>query len=177
MTNSETLELSVEEFSEKHPALNPLLLVEHARVVLARYHRSPASFRVHYDEHEHNAAVSFRDPDHRSLATLEQEDFVEKGAIVMAGLALNSLAGKQITRVVRRGTKVDYFVGEAPDDFRWILEVGGISQGNLAAKRREKREQLKQSIYRTPPHNKDGFVSTTRFAQPAATALDSVVVT
>ena len=67
------------------------------------------------------------------MNTLEREDFVEKGAIVMAGLLLTRLEGKQITRVVPRGTHVDYFVGESPQDFRWIMEVGGTDEARWQA--------------------------------------------
>ena len=99
---------------------------------------------------------------------------MEKGAIVLAGLLLASFEGKQITRVVRRGAKVDYFAGEQPGDYRWILEVSGTDADSFSSRRMEKREQLRQSLYHRPPHSKDGFVSVTRFAPVAATALDFI---
>ena len=167
--------LDVEDFARLHPALNGPLLLEHARVALAAHHASPAPFQIHRgDAATLAAAVRFGKPHPRSADTLEREDFVEKGAVVLAGLLLSQFEGKQITRVVRRGARVDYFVGEQSGDFRWIPEVSGTDAENLAARRREKAEQLRESIYYWPPHSKDGFVSVTRFAPAAATALDSI---
>jgi hypothetical protein len=171
----ERIDLAVESFGEHHPAINPVLLVEHARVALVKYHESPADFHCYYGSSEMcPASVAFEFPDPRSENTLEREDFVEKGAIVLAGMLLTEFEGKQITRVVARGACVDYFVGESRDDFRWIMEVGGTDEGDLAGLRSKKRRQLEQSPYRQPPHRKDGFVSTTRFAQQGAAALDPV---
>jgi hypothetical protein len=175
MGSRECVDLAVDQFGEKHPATNPSMLVEHCRVALAKYHESPASFRFYHGmENEYPGRVSFESPDPRSEATLEREDFVEKGAIVMAGMLLAEFEGKQITRVVKRGTHVDYFVGEHPDDTGWIMEVGGTDEGSLAGLRSKKRRQLEASPYREPPHEKDGFVSVTRFAPQAAAALDPV---
>jgi len=172
---AEASTLDVEDFARLHPALNGPLLLEHARCALAAFHGSPASFQVHQgDAAPHTAAVTFGTPHPHSAATLEREDFVEKGAIVLAGLLLFHFEKKQITRVVRRGTRVDYFVGEQPGDFRWILEVSGTDTASFASRRQEKWEQLRDSIYHRPPYSKDGFVSVTRFAPVAATALDSI---
>ena len=44
----------------------------------------------------------------------------------------------------------------------------------FAARRREKRQQVNESIYHLPPYSRDGFVSVTRFAPVAAIALDTV---
>jgi len=171
---SQTVVLDIEAFGAGQPALNPDLLVEHARVALARYHESPAGFAVCTGADEHPATVVFGRPDPRSGATLERERFVENGAIVMAGIVLNRFERKQITRVLKRGRHVDYFVGDMPDDFRWILEVGGTDERNFTTLRSEKRAQLEGSPYRLPPHSKDGFVSVTRFAPGAVTASDRV---
>jgi hypothetical protein len=172
---AEPVVLTVEEFPRLHPALHAPLLVEHARVALAAHHASPASFQVHRGDAPGLAAVVHFDRPHPlSADTLEREDFVEKGAIVLAGLLLARFEGKQITRVVRRGARVDYFVGERPGDFRWIVEVSGTDAESFASRRREKRDQLGDSLYHRPPHSKDGFVAVTRFAPVAATALDPV---
>lgn len=169
------IDVTVESFGEVHPEMNPILLVEYARVALAKYHQSPGSFDFHHgDTVRCPAKVHFGSPDPRSESTLEREDFVEKGAIVMAGLLLTQFEGKRITRVVGRGPHVDYFVGECPQDFRWIMEVGGTDAGGLGSVRSRKHNQLAKSLYRQTPHNKDGFVAVTRFAPQAATALDPV---
>ena len=89
----------------------------------------------------------------------------------MAGLLLTQFEGKRITRVVGRGECVDYFVGEGPQDFRWIMEVGGTDEGGLGSVRSRKHRQLAQSPYH---QYKDGFVAVTRFAPKAASALDPV---
>jgi hypothetical protein len=98
--------------------------------------------------------------------------FVEKGAVVVAGLVLMATEQLQITRVVPRGSKVDYFVGRTPEDQEAILEVGGTDEDSLAQLRRKKCTQLEKSFYRRPLYCMSGFVSTTRFAMPSATALE-----
>ncbi len=165
-------EVGIESFGGEHPEMNPVLLLESARVALAKHQRSPASFVFHDgDKTSSSAQVHFGDPDPRSVRTFEREAFVEVGAIVMAGLLLRQFEGKRITRVVGRGKRVDYFVGEHPQDFRWIMEVGGTDEGGLGAVRSKKHDQLAQSPYR---QYKDGFVAVTRFAPQAASALDPV---
>ena len=171
---SEFVEIPISAFAEQNRAMNPDLLLEHTRVALSRYHSPPADFRFCRDGEERPAKVSFDRPDPRSADTLEREDFVEKGAIVLAGLLLCHVEGKQITRVLCRGSNVDYFVGEAPGDMRWILEVGGTDEGSFAGLRTTKHKQLERSPYRRAPHSKDGFVSVTRFAPIAAAACDPV---
>jgi len=168
------LAATVETFAGQHPAMDAALLLGYARVALARYHNSPADFVFCHGEEEWPATVVFDCPDPRSQDTLEREDFVEKGAIVLAGVLLQHFEGRQITRVMKRGSHVDYFVGEAPGDTRWILEVGGTDEQNFTALRNRKRRQLEGSPYRFPPHGKDGFVSVTRFAPDAAAACDFI---
>lgn len=170
----EAIPLSVEDFEKHHPGLNPNLFTEHARVALAHHHNSPAPFRLFRGAEEFAAIMSFTDPEPRPASSLERERFVELGAIVMAGLLLAHFEGKQITRVTKRGSRVDYFVGERRGERCWILEVGGTDEGSLASLRNDKHEQLRQSPYRLPPHRKDGFVAATRFAPVAASALDPV---
>jgi hypothetical protein len=173
---TEVIALVLEDFLKYHPALNGLLLLEPARVALAKYHSSPARFQIQYGSETMMASVSFELPDPRSANTLEREDFIEKGAIVMAGLLLAHFEGKQITVVLpARGGHIDYFVGERPSDCRWILEVSGTDQGSLESRRKEKREQLKASVYHRPPRSKDGFVAVTRFAPPAASLLEAII--
>jgi hypothetical protein len=106
--------------------------------------------------------------------TLQRPDFIEYGAIVLAGLVLSATEGLMITRVTRRGSRVDYFVGRQPGDQEAILEVGGTDSGSLASLRGSKQAQLRESFYAGPPLSLPGYVSATRFAQPAASALDHV---
>jgi hypothetical protein len=131
-------------------------------------------FQLHHGTKTVAATVKFKSPHPRSAATLEREDFVEKGAIVLAGLLLTHFEGKQITRIVPRGGRIDYFVGERPGDFRWILEVSGTDVGSLEARRQKKRAQLLESFLHRPPCSRDGYVSVTRFGPRAASTLDAV---
>lgn len=170
----EPIAAHIKSFAGAHLALNADLFEEYARVALSRFHRSPATFTFCTGDVHYPACVEFDVPDSRSEGSLEREKFVELGAIVMAGILLQELEHKQITRVVPRGERVDYFVGEKLGDFRWILEVGGTDQGSFESKRRTKRQQLMESPYRQAPYCKDGFVSVTRFAPPAASSCDSV---
>ncbi len=154
-----------------HPEMHPSI-ADFARAALGRHGASPRSFKALRDGIPHPAAVSFAPPDGRMMATYERETIVEYGAIVLAGLLLGAWESKQITRVCRRGSRVDYFVGEAPGDQRWILEVGGTDDGSHQARRTEKRKQMEDSPYRRGPFRKGGFVSATRFAEPSVTSLD-----
>jgi len=120
------------------------------------------------------AKISFEPADPRSRGTLEREKFVELGAIVLAGLCLMYFERRRITRVTRRGNKVDYFVGELPGDTSHIMEVGGTDHRSFTTLRAEKHAQLRKSPYRLPPHVKDGFVAVTRFAPEAASGVDFV---
>jgi hypothetical protein len=170
----EPIAAAISSFAGAHPGLNADLFEEYARVALSRYHRSPATLTFCVGEDNYPACVEFDLPDPRSEASLEREKFVEHGAIVLAGILLQTFEHKQITRVVGRGTRVDYFVGERTGDFRWILEVGGTDQGGFESLRRTKRQQLEKSPYRRAPYFRDGFVSVTRFAPSAASSCDFV---
>jgi hypothetical protein len=163
----------VETFAALHTGMDPTL-TGFARAALSLHGASPRSFRALRDGSSQLASVSFMSPDRRTEATYERERIVEFGAIVLAGLLLHEWEGKQITRVVRRGGRVDYFVGKIAGDVDWILEVGGTDSGVHQAKRSEKLQQLRDSFYRRPPFRKDGFAGATRFAEPAVTSLDAV---
>jgi hypothetical protein len=69
---SEIAEIDVEGFSRLHPALNSDLLVEPARVALAKYHQSPAAFLLHRDKLKTRSHVRFTSPEGstRSLQTV-----------------------------------------------------------------------------------------------------------
>ena len=44
------IDVTVESFGKEHPEMNPMLLIEHARVALTKYHQAPASFDFHHGE-------------------------------------------------------------------------------------------------------------------------------
>jgi hypothetical protein len=106
------LELDIETFGERIPALNPALFLEPTRSAFADHHTSPATIRIYYNGLDREALVRFQEPDPRTSATLERETIVEFGAILMAGLLLRELEGKRIDRVAGRGQHVDYFLGD-----------------------------------------------------------------
>jgi hypothetical protein len=163
----------VEVFAALHPAMDPGIIM-FARAALSRHGGAPRSFSALRDGTACPASFSFATPDVRTEKTYEREKIVELGAIVLAGLLLHAWKGKQLTRVCKRGSRVDYFVGENPGDQRWILEVGGTDDGNHQAKRTEKRKQLEDSPYRRAPFQMDGFVGATRFTEPSVTSLDTL---
>ncbi len=169
------VELDVEMFPKSNPSMDTTLL-KHAREALGSHEASPRSMTARRGENAQSAVVAFANADPATARTFAREVIVENGAIVLAGLLLAAWEGKQITRVVPRGARVDYFVGERPEDFRWILEVSGTDRGDHATRRNQKRVQLLDSIYRRPPHSKNGFVAVTRFAVPACSSLDAIPV-
>ncbi len=172
----ERIRLQIDEFGHRNPGLNPLFFLEAARTALAHHHpSSPAVFRVTtWRAEQLELEVHFASPDPRSAQSMGREHFIEFGAIALAGLLLPHLEGKQITRVTRRRDRVDYFLGVKPGDFRWILEVGGMSRGTPFGLLRRKREQLLQSPLRLGPAFLDGYVSVTKFSYPGVTMLDFV---
>ena len=157
--------LDVNTFRETHKHLNPALLLEHARVALAWHHESPVEVEV-MAETSMVASVKFRRPNSRSILTLQPKEFIEKGAVVFAGLLLYALENKVITMVTEIGDRCDYFVGESPGDVRWLLEVSGTDHGNVNVRVEKKRNQLLASRHASYPFVKGGFVAVTRFARP-----------
>lgn len=171
---SETISLAIENFPEQHPCMHPELLVEAARSALEHEHVSPAQFAAYNKDEEFETTIQFNPADPRTKDTLERERIVEQGAIVLAGLLLTHFHGKQITRVVGRGSRVDYFVGDAAGHQQSILEVGGTDGGSFGHLRTTKREQMEQSPYRKAPHWKIGYVAATRFSPAAKTGIEVI---
>jgi len=154
--------------------MSPEPLVLTARAALSKHHPSPVTMSVQHGSASGAATVEFAQPDPRIHDTIERPRIVEHGAIVIASLLLNHLEGKQLVRVVPRGDRVDYYVGEGPEDLRWVMEVGGTDRGSLEALRGKKREQLAESPLRQPPFNKHGFSCAVRFESPSGACLDSM---
>ena len=150
-----TLTLDVDAFPSLHPHLDPGL-AGYARSALARHGASPKRFRALKTEAEESATISFGPTDDRIDTTYERETVVEHGAIVIAGLLLCAWEAKVITRVCKRGSRVDYFVGEKEGDQRWILEVSGTDFASHEARRASKRAQLRASPYRRPRSARKG---------------------
>jgi hypothetical protein len=167
------MSFDVEAFAALHSAMDPGIVM-FARAALSRHGGPPRSFSALRDGVACPASFSFAAPDQRTEKTYERERMVELGAVVLAGLLLHAWEGKQLTRVCKRGSRVDYFVGDNPGEERWVLEVGGTDDGSHQAKRTEKRKQLEDSLYRRAPFRMDGFVGATRFTAPSVTSLDTI---
>lgn len=166
------LNLVIEEFGPSHPGLNPTLLMEPARVALARYHRSPAKFRIIGPAGETTALVHFGMPDPRSANTVERERCVEEGAIVFGAMLLAKLRGIRITRVVPRRGRADYFLESPVEPGLWLLEVSGTDEGEIQTRKRTKIRQLQATPYRDTPNFRGGYVAVTRFAPEACSLLE-----
>jgi hypothetical protein len=166
--------LDIEKFPAAHREMLPDVLMHPARAALERYHHSPAAFTIRIDANHVDATVRFAPADPRTVLTMERPRIVEHAAIVMAGVLLTKFHRKAITRVLRRGERVDYYVGKNPGEVTEILEVGGTDEGGIDALREKKHAQLGASPLRRAPHYKDGFVAVTRFAPEAVSVLDAV---
>jgi hypothetical protein len=166
------LSLVVEDFGRSHAGLNPDLLIEPTRVALSRYHQSPANFKIIGPRGETTASVHFGMPDPRSVNTIERERCVEEGAIVFGAMVLAELGGIQITRVVPRRGRADYFL-ESPDEPGfWLLEVSGTDEGEIQTRKRSKLRQLQATPHRNTPGFRGGYVAVTRFAPAACSLLE-----
>ncbi len=92
----------------------------------------------------------------RCLRTYQSSVLTEFAALAVACILLNKRAGLEITEVTRRGSKIDYWIGQRD----LVLEVSGTESGDLAALCEKKAgEQLLKN-----PHQKDGFVCVSRFS-------------
>jgi hypothetical protein len=104
------LALDVEDFPAQQPNINGNLFVEQTRVVLqAAGNAQPMPVNVYHDEAELTALVRFAPPHPRSAISLNRNEFVEKAAIVMAGLLAYRRLGLRFLEVVEIGDRVDYF--------------------------------------------------------------------
>lgn len=96
----------------------------------------------------------------RCLRTYQATVLTEFAALAVACILLNTRAGLEITEVTRRGSKIDYWIGNRD----LVLEVSGTEKGDLAGLCDKKAaEQLLKN-----PHRKDGFVCVSRFSTPTA---------
>ena len=171
---SEPLELDVETFPADHPAIRGQMLTEYARAALGAHGGSPCSLNAHCRDSIRPALISFRPPDPRSHDTVQRPVIVEFGAVVIGGQLIRATEGLQITRVARRGDRIDYFLGQQRGDEGTLLEVSGTDKGSLDDLGHRKQRQLLESFYARPPFSRPGFVSVTRFADPAASRLIAV---
>ena len=156
------LHVDVEAFGAQHPGLNERLLLEPARVALARHGTSPRPMDFVVQQKPSRGTVAFAPPDPRSADTLQHEQFTELGAVVMAGLLLHARLAMQITRVTRRGSRVDYFVGRSPGAQEGVMEVKGRHDEMVEALASRASVQLSKSIYVGPPFRMPGFIAVTR---------------
>lgn len=169
---SSALHLNVEAFgAQQHPGLNEQLLVEHARVALAKHGVSPRAMDFLIERTRSCGTVAFSLPDPRSTNTLQAKQFTELGAVVMAGLLLHDRLGLQITRVTECGSRVDYFVGRSPGAQEGVLEVKGRDDEAVEVLAARASSQLAKSPYVGPAFRMPGFVAVTRFSPHAASLV------
>jgi len=166
-------DLLVERFLEDHPAMHDSL-VAFARAALAFENGSPCEHALHHVGTAYNAATHFGIADPKVANTYQREVIVEYGAVVIAGLILHKLQNLRLTRVTRRGSRVDYFVGTNPGDQLGILEVSGTDEGRPEDRIKTKRGQLLESPYRKPPFSLHGWAAVTRFAPPLTSVVESI---
>lgn len=162
-SKSDELHLDVESFEAQHPAVNGRLLVEHARVALAKHGASPRSMTFLVERVRASGKVAFASPDPRSANTLQQKLFTETGAVVMAGLLFQARLGLQITRVAPCGSRVDYFVGRSPGAQEAVVEVKGREDEPIETLASRASAQLAKSVYVSPAFHLAGFIAVTRF--------------
>jgi hypothetical protein len=173
---STALSFTIEDFGRHHPRLNPDLLIERARVALSRYHESPASFKIVGPSGEFTSSIHFGAPDSRSANTVERERCVEEGAILLGAILVAEIERKQITRIVPRRGRADYFLGSHSEPGYWLLEVSGTDKGDIQARSRIKMQQLQSTPYRCEPGFRGGYVAVTRFAPPACSLLEAWIL-
>lgn len=170
-TGPEDAHLDVESFGRQHPAMNPQLLLEHARVALSKHGVSPREVTVTFDRAIRRGTVAFRMPEVTSANTLQEKTFTELGAVVMAGLLLHRQRGLQLTRATRCGSRVDYFVGRSPGSQEGVVEVKGRDVESVESLAERARSQLSRSFYMHAGYNLPGYVAVTRFAPMAASLV------
>ena len=136
---------------------------------------SPRDHALRHLGEAHAARTHFNAADPKIADTYQREDIIEYEAIVVAGLILSELQQLRLTRVTRRGSRVDYFLGTTPGDQAAVLEVSGTDNGSLADRLAGKRRQVEQSFYRSPPFSMRGFVAVTHFSPPLASVVDCVL--
>lgn len=167
------MELELGAFADLNPDVNPDLFLEHARVALSRFHRSPMRLRVEIDSTSvSEVLIHFPQPDPRSIESLQPKEWIEKGAIVIAGLLLPHHYGLRIVQIATIGESVDYYLGTSKIDPCAILEVGGTDHEDCRYRANRKRKQVEESLLFQEPHSIDGVISVTRFQSPAVSILE-----
>jgi hypothetical protein len=166
--------LNVEAFTEQHPAMDGETLSRFARTAQGHHEPSPRAIDVATGDIPRTTIVTFATGDPRTPRSFQRPVVVEYGAVVLSGLLLSQVHSLQLTRVTCRGSRVDYFVGRAPQNDEGVIEVGGTDSDELSAVLARKTTQLRESPYLRPPFSKPGYVGVVRFASRAAVRVESV---
>lgn len=95
----------------------------------------------------------------KCLNSYQEPVLTEFATLGLACILLRTRANMEITEVCRRGEKVDYWLG----DRELLLEVGGLSAGNLEALSTEKKDQLLSN-----PFECDGYICVAVYASASA---------
>lgn len=158
----------VEAFETCCSALDAHHLPECARQALSRHGTSPRELTVATNDALHETTVRFARPDERVTRTFQRTEFVEKGAVCLACLAVPSVCGLRVTRVTERGSNADYFLADESGREVAVLEVGGTDEGRLDALAAEKLAQVGGSPWRRKPFLFSGYAAVVRFANVAS---------
>lgn len=147
--------------------LQPLLggveavtFVEAAATALAHYHDSPVDLGVHVQP---MALVCLSwSPRVTSLTCVLQRSLIlELGACMVAFVVAGCVLKRKVTRVTKRGTGPDYWIGEEVGDLHELLEVSGTDNKDPHARIREKEANLGKRHLSKPV-----LLIVTRFCKP-----------
>jgi hypothetical protein len=166
------LPLILERLSDGYPALTPAAggrLAEAASVALEIHkHLNPVSLTVR-GVYTMECALEFLNTTEQLRRTYgDPDENTEEGACGIALLLLMNLTEHTVVRRSRKGTGVDYFLGDV-NDFLFQntarLEVSGIGKGTeqeIKKRVKQKKEQTEQSDHLTIPV----YVVIVEFSQP-----------
>ena len=169
--------LLLKQLSNGYPALTPAAggrLAEAASVALERHkHQNPVTLKARGAFVVQFALEYFKINDQMRRTYGDPDENTEEGACGIALLLLINLTNHTVVRRSRKGTGVDYFLGDA-NDFLFQntarLEVSGIGKGTeqeIKRRVREKKTQTEQSDALTIP----AYVVIVEFSTPVAEVI------
>lgn len=168
------VKLSLKQLSDGFPALTPVAgahLAEAASVALGVHtHKNPVNVEIR-GIFSAQIGLDFFPTDEQMRRTYgDSEENTEDGACGIALLLLMHLTKHTVVHRSRKGTGIDYFLGDK-DDFLFQntarLEVSGIGDGTEQEIKRRmtiKKKQSEQSDYLTIP----AYIVIVEFSRPIA---------
>lgn len=92
--------------------------------------------------------------------TYQEPVLTEFATLGLACILLTRHTDLRISEVTRRGEKVDYWIGDDAQRKQFVLEVGGLQNGNIDNLSNDKITQSVQN-----PWGRDGYVCVAVFGQ------------